>query len=93
MVRESVLANYSNKAYNTAYTLISVAIDENIDLDGVYFVLRREPNVLQKLLSARSKEDSENDKDNNDKTNDRRKDKDGNDNSMASTIKRKRTRK
>jgi hypothetical protein len=32
--------------------LITACIDENIHLDCVYFLLRKEPDVLQKLLSS-----------------------------------------
>ena len=34
--------------------LTMAAIDENVHLDGVYFLIRREPDILQKLLSSSS---------------------------------------
>ena len=52
-VIESILAESSDNPYNTtAHALISASIDEHIHLDGVYFLLRREPDVLPKLLSS-----------------------------------------
>jgi hypothetical protein len=39
---------------NIMEALITAAIDENVHLDGVYFLLRREPDVLVKLLSQTS---------------------------------------
>jgi hypothetical protein len=32
--------------------LLLAAIDEGVHLDCVYFLLRREPDILQKLLSS-----------------------------------------
>ena len=40
--------------YNIVDALITACIDEHIHLDCVYFLLRREPDVLQKLLSSSS---------------------------------------
>jgi hypothetical protein len=46
------LTCYSNTTpINVEEALLSAAIDENIHLDNVYFVLRRQPDVLVKLLS------------------------------------------
>jgi hypothetical protein len=42
----------STPQLNIAEALIMAATDENIELDGVYFLLRREPDVLQQLLSS-----------------------------------------
>ena len=39
---------------NVEGALLSAAIDENIHLDSVYFLLRRQPDVLVKLLSSHS---------------------------------------
>lgn len=50
---ESTIADNSTTIDNTtttAQSLISAAMDENISLDGVYFLLRREPNVLRSVL-------------------------------------------
>jgi hypothetical protein len=40
--------------YNIVDALITACIGENIHLDCVYFLLRRQPDVLQKLLSSSS---------------------------------------
>jgi len=37
---------------NILMALVMAAIDENIHLDCVYFLLRREPDILQKLPSS-----------------------------------------
>ena len=52
---ERALADCSNNnPYDTADdALLLAAMDERIDLDGVYFILRREPDVLAKLLWRR----------------------------------------
>jgi hypothetical protein len=39
---------------NVEEALIMAAIDENIHLDCVYFLVRRQPDILQKLLSQSS---------------------------------------
>ena len=50
-VIEDTLANCSaGECYDTEEALLSAAVDDNTTLDGVYFLLRREPDVLQKLL-------------------------------------------
>ena len=41
---------YRNHPYDTAQALIEAATSEQISLDGVFFFLRREPDVLQKLV-------------------------------------------
>jgi hypothetical protein len=48
---EDTLVRYSDTPINIADALLSAATDKNVILDGVYFLLRREPDVLQKLLS------------------------------------------
>ena len=50
----ALVADCSDYHYSTSRALISAAIDENISLDGVYFILQREPDVLQKLISSSS---------------------------------------
>jgi hypothetical protein len=60
---------------NIADALITAAIDEYVHLDCVYFLLRREPDVLQKLLSSTQAAGSNNN--NNNDENDS--DDDGND--------------
>ena len=49
---ENALVGSSNSLYNTEEALMLAATDEDICLDGVYFLLRREPDVLARLLSA-----------------------------------------
>ena len=51
---EDTLARYysSSTPINSADALLSAAIDETVHLDGVYFLLRREPDMLHKLLSS-----------------------------------------
>ena len=58
-VIDSILAYcYSNSSNNQPYNMahshasMSAAIDGDIDLDGVYFLLHSEPDVSQKLLFA-----------------------------------------
>lgn len=50
---ESVLTEQHSDStpFNAAEVFLSAATDENTGLDGVFFVLRRQPDVLQKLLS------------------------------------------
>jgi hypothetical protein len=49
---EGTLIRYSDTPVNIVEALVMAAIDENIHLDCVYFLIRREPDVLQKLLSS-----------------------------------------
>jgi hypothetical protein len=49
-VINETLARNSDIPVNVADALITAAIDENIHLDCVYFLLRRQPDVLQKSL-------------------------------------------
>ncbi|OEU14838.1 hypothetical protein FRACYDRAFT_241395 [Fragilariopsis cylindrus CCMP1102] len=51
---EDTLARYSDTPINISEALVMSAIDEDIHLDCVYFLLRREPDVLVKLLSPSS---------------------------------------
>ena len=44
------LACYSNTPVNVPEALLSAALDENVHLDGVFFLLRRDPDLLLKLL-------------------------------------------
>ena len=53
-VVEDILVRYSDIPINMADALLSAAIDENVHIDCVYFLLRREPDVLMKLLSNSS---------------------------------------
>jgi hypothetical protein len=46
--------NNNTGPYNVVDTLITAAINENIHLDCLYFLLRREPDTLEKLLSSSS---------------------------------------
>jgi hypothetical protein len=51
VIEQVLSSNRLDRPYNTTYALISAATDE-ISLNGVNFLLRREPDVLQKLLST-----------------------------------------
>jgi hypothetical protein len=51
-VIEETLIRYADTPINIVDALITAAIDENVHLECVYFLLRREPDVLQKLLSS-----------------------------------------
>jgi hypothetical protein len=53
-VIEDTLVRYSDTPINISEALVLAAIDEDIHLDCVYFLLRREPGVLEKLLSPSS---------------------------------------
>ena len=50
---DDTLIRYSDTPINTTEALIMAAIDKNIHLDCVYFLLRRQPDILHKLLSSR----------------------------------------
>merc|ERR1712183_497769 len=53
-VVEETLARYSTATpINSTDALLLAAIDERIHLDGVYFVLRRQPDVLTRMLPPR----------------------------------------
>ncbi|OEU21478.1 hypothetical protein FRACYDRAFT_235104 [Fragilariopsis cylindrus CCMP1102] len=53
-VVEDTLIRYLDTPINVADALLSAAVDENVHLDCVYFLLRRQPDVLVKLLSSSS---------------------------------------
>ncbi|OEU12999.1 hypothetical protein FRACYDRAFT_243419 [Fragilariopsis cylindrus CCMP1102] len=59
-VVEDNLARYSTSLdnhappFNIVEALMMAAIDENVHLDSVYFLIRREPDILQKLLASSS---------------------------------------
>ena len=53
-VVEDTLIRYSDTPINITEALTMAAIDENIHLDGVYFLLRRHPDILHKILSPSS---------------------------------------
>ena len=81
----------NNTPYNTAHALISAAIDDDIHLDGVFFLLRREPDVLQKLLfPAGSDNANDNDNDNNSGNDHDKADDDDSSPELVETRKRKR---
>merc|ERR1711907_552234 len=46
---ESALNSFPGDPYITTEALLSATVDEKISLDCVYFVLRREPDVLLRL--------------------------------------------
>ena len=48
---EDTIARYSDTPFNVAQALLPAAIDASIHLDCLYFLLQREPDVLQKLIS------------------------------------------
>jgi hypothetical protein len=50
-VVENALVRCSDTPVNVAEALLPAAIDANIHLDCLYFLLRIEPDALQKLLS------------------------------------------
>ena len=62
-VIETTLAENSDNKYVTSNVLLSAAIDDKIHLDGLYFFLRREPDLLLKLLSVESTDNSSNNND------------------------------
>ncbi|MGK3751316.1 MAG: hypothetical protein ACI8RD_003617, partial [Bacillariaceae sp.] len=51
-VVEDTLIRYSGTPINIAEALVMASADKNVHLDCVYFLMRREPDVLQKLLSS-----------------------------------------
>ena len=52
LTRYSSFLDNNDISINTVEALVMAAIDENIHLDCVYFLLRRQPDVLVKLLSS-----------------------------------------
>ena len=73
-VVDDTLGFYSGDTpINTTEALVMAVIDKNVHLDCVYFLLRREPDILQKLLSSSTAMATVVDKNNNiigDKNND-----------------------
>jgi hypothetical protein len=57
-VVKDTLAHYNTPPLNIEEAVLSAAIDENVHLDCVYFLIRREPDILQKLLSSSSSSSS-----------------------------------
>ncbi|OEU10675.1 hypothetical protein FRACYDRAFT_246429 [Fragilariopsis cylindrus CCMP1102] len=53
-VVEDILIRYSDTPINITEALITAAIDKDIHLDCVYFLLRREPDVVMKLMLSSS---------------------------------------
>ena len=56
-VIEDTLARYTssdNAPVNITDAFVVVAIDKNIYLDYVYFLLRRQPDLMVKFLSSRT---------------------------------------
>ncbi|OEU07386.1 hypothetical protein FRACYDRAFT_229549 [Fragilariopsis cylindrus CCMP1102] len=58
MIEDTFIRYYSSSddtpPLNVVDALMTAAIDEGIHLDCVYFLLRRQPDILQKLLSSAS---------------------------------------
>jgi hypothetical protein len=68
VIEDTLTYYHSGTPLNIADALLSAAIDDGIHLDCVYFLLRREPDVLQKLISAKAESAeamAEGDEDNN----------------------------
>ena len=58
MIEDTFIRCYSSSddtpPLNVVEALMTAAVDEDIHLDCVYFLLRRQPDILQKLLSSAS---------------------------------------
>jgi hypothetical protein len=58
MIKDTFIRCYSSSddtpPLNVVEAIMTAAVDEDIDLDCVYFLLRRQPDILQKLLSSAS---------------------------------------
>ncbi|OEU23669.1 hypothetical protein FRACYDRAFT_233841 [Fragilariopsis cylindrus CCMP1102] len=67
VIDDTLTYYHSDTPLNIADTLLSVAIDDDIHLDCVYYVLRRQPGILQELLSAKAETAEEGDEDKNSK--------------------------
>ena len=52
VIDDTLIIRYSDTLVIIAEALVMSTIDERIDLDGVHFLLRREPDVIQKLPSS-----------------------------------------
>ncbi|OEU10442.1 hypothetical protein FRACYDRAFT_247546 [Fragilariopsis cylindrus CCMP1102] len=57
-VVKDTLAHCNTPPLNIEEAVLSAATDENVHLDSVYFLIRREPDILQKLLSLSSSSSS-----------------------------------
>jgi hypothetical protein len=64
-VIELTLSNCTDMLNNFVDTFLSSAIDEGVSLDCVLFLLRRDPDMLQKLLSSSTPLAAMNDNSNN----------------------------
>jgi len=51
---ENTLSSVSHLPYDAGQSLLSAAVDDRIHLDCVYFVLRREPDLIAKLTAGGS---------------------------------------
>lgn len=49
---EEIMMKYSGGSHDFSRVFLSAASDDSISLDGVYFLLRRQPDMLKKLLSS-----------------------------------------
>ena len=57
--------NYYSERNNIIRSILCAAVDENIHLDGIYILLRRQPDVLQPIgLRNRKRNPSDDDNDN-----------------------------
>merc|ERR1712183_977294 len=71
VVEETLVRYYSpTTPTNSMDALMLAAIDEHIHLDGVYFVLRRQPDVLTRMLTPRLTTTTTNNNDNSNITSD-----------------------
>ncbi|OEU23212.1 hypothetical protein FRACYDRAFT_233381 [Fragilariopsis cylindrus CCMP1102] len=52
LIRYSTSLDNHAPPFNIVEALMMAATDENVHLDCVYFLIRREPDILQKLLSS-----------------------------------------
>ena len=51
---ENILSSVSHLPYDAGQSLLAAAVDDRIHLDCVYFVLRREPDLIAKLTAGGS---------------------------------------
>ena len=58
-VIEATILDYSETPINTVVALTTAALEENIHLDCLYFLLRREPEVLQQLMISTAMENND----------------------------------
>jgi hypothetical protein len=50
---DDTLIRYSDTPINTTEALIMAAMNKNIHLECIYFLIRRQPDILHKLLSSK----------------------------------------